>query len=59
MALSYSAYAIATLAYHFPCLSKSVCDAAQQILMYSQVKCVQDAAHTWYLCFFHIPYVVT
>ena len=26
MGLSYSAYAIATLAYHVPCISRLVCD---------------------------------
>ena len=62
MALSYSAYAIATLACHFPCVSRWVCDAVlwQQNLVYSQLKCVRDVAHAWYLhiihCFFHIPY---
>ena len=65
MVLSYSAYAIATLAYHPPCISKWVYDAAlwQQNLEYSQLNCVWDAAHALYLhiihCFFHIPYVVT
>ena len=44
MALSYSAYAIATLAYHLPCVSRWVCDAAlwQQTLMCSQLKCVRQ-----------------
>ena len=41
MALSYTAQAITTLAYHLPCVSRLVCDAAlwQQTLMYSQLKC--------------------
>ena len=47
MALSYSAYAIATLAYHLPCVSRWVYDAAlwQQSLVYSQLKRVRDKAH--------------
>ena len=41
VALSYSAYAIATLVYHLPCVSRWICDAAfwQQTLLYSQLKC--------------------
>ena len=41
MALSYSAYATATLAYHLRCVIRWVCDAAlwQQTLVYSQLKC--------------------
>ena len=47
MALSYSAYAIATLAYHLPCVSRWVCDAAlwQQTLVCSQLKCVRRSSH--------------
>ena len=46
MAPSYSAYAIAPLAYHLPCISRWVYDAAlwQQTLVYSLLKCVRDAA---------------
>ena len=48
MALSYSAYAIPTLADHLPCVSRWVCD--------SRPSCtgswsVWDAAHAWYHCF--------
>ena len=47
MALYYSAYAIATYAYHLPGISRWVYDAAlwQQTVVYSQLKCVWDAAH--------------
>ena len=43
---------------HLPCVSSWVCDAAlwKQTLEYSQLKCLRDAAHVWYLhiiyCFF-------
>ena len=45
MALPYSAYAIATLAYHIPCVSRWVCDA---VLVCSHLKCVRRT-HAWYL----------
>lgn len=59
IALSHFAYSVATLAYHLPCLSKSVCDAVlwKQTQVYSQLKFVCHTVQGWYLhiiaCFSH------
>ena len=58
MALSYSAYTIATLAYHFPCVR------GESVMLRCDIRpWSTDLAHTWYLyiihCFLHIPYIVT
>ena len=63
MSLSYTAYAIPTLAFTFLVLAGECvtlhCDSRPS---YTASWSVWDAAHAWYLpiihCFFHIPYVV-